>query len=231
MAETGEQQGEPGRQRTPPGAPPFVVGLGASAGGIKALKEFFTHVEPRTNTAFVVILHLSPDHDSQLAAVLQVAAPFPVTQVVDKVHMEPDHAYVIPPNKSLDILDGVLLVKEVTRVEQRRAPVDVFFRALADAHGPRAVCVVLSGTGPNGSAGLKRVKEHGGLAIAQDPDEADYGDMPRNSIATGLVDVVMPVAKMPARIAAYHQRLHRTIRCRRPRPPRPPTIRPCCARS
>jgi two-component system CheB/CheR fusion protein len=117
--------------------------------------------------------------------------------------------YVIPPNKSLNILGDSLVVSGITRVEQRRAPVDVFFRALADAHGARSASVVLSGTGPNGSAGIKRIKEHGGLTIAQDPDEAEYADMPRNAIATGLVDLVLPVAEIPAKIAAYFERLRR----------------------
>jgi two-component system CheB/CheR fusion protein len=184
-----------------------VVGLGASAGGIKALKDFFAHVAPTSGAAYVVILHLSPSHDSRLAEVLQTTARMPVSQVTASVPIEADHVYVVPPNKSLTIADGALVVSEFTRPEQRRAPVDVFFRALADTHGSHSVCVVLSGTGPNGSAGLKRVKEYGGLVIAQDPAEAEYGDMPRNSIATGLVDLVLPVAQMPAKIAAYFDHL------------------------
>jgi hypothetical protein len=180
-----------------------VVGLGASAGGIRALKEFFANVPPQSGIAWVVILHLSPDHDSKLAEVLQTTAPMPVTQVTERVQVEPNHVYVISPNKSLEIKGNALTLSDITRVEQRRAPVDVFFRALADAHGSNSVAVVLSGTGPNGSAGLKRIKEYGGLAIAQDPAEAEYADMPQNSIATGLVDVVLPVAQIPARIAAY----------------------------
>jgi two-component system, chemotaxis family, CheB/CheR fusion protein len=188
---------------------PFLVGLGASAGGIKALKEFFSRVPADSGAAYAVILHLSPDHDSRLAEVLQVTASIPVTQVTRQVAIEPNHVYVVPPNKSLEIADGTLTVEEMTRPEQRRAPVDVFFRALADSYGSRSVCVVLSGTGPNGSAGLKRIKEYGGLAIAQDPKEAEYSDMPRNAIATGLVDFVLPVAEIPPQIAAYHARLWR----------------------
>jgi two-component system, chemotaxis family, CheB/CheR fusion protein len=189
--------------------PPLVVGIGASAGGIKAIKEFFAHVPPDSNAAYVVILHLSPDHDSQLAQVLQTSAAIPVSQVTERVRIAANHVYVIPPNKSLEIVDACLVVKDITRVEQRRAPVDLFFRTLADTHGASSVCVVLSGTGPNGSAGLKRVKEYGGLAIAQDPAEAEYGDMPRNSIATGLVDYILPSADMPGKIAEYFARLRR----------------------
>ena len=106
--------------------PTLVVGLGASAGGIKALKEFFTRVPAKTGAAYVVILHLSPDHDSRLAEVLQVAAAMPVTQVTARVRLEPDHVYVVPPNKSLEAADNHLALSPITRVEQRRAPVVVF---------------------------------------------------------------------------------------------------------
>jgi two-component system CheB/CheR fusion protein len=186
---------------------PMVVGLGASAGGIKALKEFFRNAAPDSGIAYVVILHLSPDFESKLAEVLQATARVPVTQVTEAVDIEPNHVYVVPQSRILDIQGMRLDVTEMTRLEQRRSPVDLFFRALADAHGSRSVCVVLSGTGPNGSAGLKRVKEYGGLAIAQDPNEAEYPDMPLNAIATGLVDLVLPVAHIPARIARFEQHL------------------------
>jgi two-component system, chemotaxis family, CheB/CheR fusion protein len=187
----------------------LVVGIGASAGGIKALKEFFSHVPPHGGVAYVVILHLSPDHDSKLAEVLQTTTPMPVSQVQAATPIEADHVYVVPPNKSLEIADSTLIISEITRPEQRRAPVDVFFRALADSHGSRSVCIVLSGTGPNGSTGLKRIKEYGGLVMAQDPGEAEYADMPHNAIATGFVDLVLPVAEMPARVMAYLEQLRR----------------------
>ena len=185
----------------------FVVGIGASAGGIQAIRRFFEAVPPDTGLAFVVILHLSPDHDSQLASVLQLSSNLPVTQVVDREEVQPNHVYVISPNRSLEVHDGHLSTAEITRIEERRAPVDVFFRTLADSHGPHAACVVLSGTGANGSMGLKRVKEQGGLCVVQDPEEADYTDMPRNSIATGLVDHILPVREIPARILAYRDSL------------------------
>ncbi len=198
---------EPKEQRVQPS---LVIGLGASAGGIKALQQFFANVPARSGAAYVVILHLSPDHDSMLAEVLQTTASIPVEQVRERVTIEPDHVYVIPPHKGLVLDGGDLVLSEMTRVEQRRAPVDIFFRTLADANGTRAVAVVLSGTGPNGSSGIKRVKEHGGLVIAQDPDESDYAEMPRNSIATGLVDFILPVAEMPRRILDCGERLHET---------------------
>ena len=185
----------------------LIVGIGASAGGIQALQKFFAQVAHDSGMAYVVILHLSPDHESQLAEVLQTASPIPVTQVTDGVHVVPNHVYVISPNRSLAMQDGYLALSEITRVEERRAPVDIFFRTLADSQRARAVSVILSGTGANGSMGLKRVKEMGGVAFAQSPTEAEYADMPNNAIATGLVDYVLPVAEIPAKIAGYRERL------------------------
>jgi two-component system CheB/CheR fusion protein len=160
------------RSEPRPGQKLLVVGLGASAGGIEALRSFFSHVPAESGAAYVVILHLSPDHDSKLAEVLQTTASISVTQVTHPVRVEADHVYVVPPNRRLEILDGMLTLSEMTQREHRRSPVDVFFRALADANGSRSVGIVLSGTGPNGSAGLKRVKEYGGLTMAQAPEEA-----------------------------------------------------------
>jgi two-component system, chemotaxis family, CheB/CheR fusion protein len=195
---------------TPDGDENFlVVGIGASAGGVRALRNFFANVPARTGMAYVVILHLSPDHDSQLAEVLQSVSRLPVSKVEQRIRVEPDHVYVIPPNKSLEIEDGHIEAMDVTSHEVRRAPIDIFFRTLAQSHGPRAVSVVLSGTGANGSMGMKRVKEMGGLCIVQDPLEAEYDDMPRHSLATGLVDYILRAAQIPAQIIAYREQLKR----------------------
>ncbi|MDQ3917089.1 MAG: histidine kinase, partial [Acidobacteriota bacterium] len=188
----------------------LVVGLGASAGGIKALKEFFARAPPDSGMAYVVILHLSPEHESHLAEVLQAATEMPVTQVRGSVRIKPNRVYVIPPNRSLAINDGRLALSRVKGVEERRAPVDIFFRTLAESKHERAVSVVLSGTGADGSMGMKRVKELGGICVAQDPREAEYSDMPRHSVATGLVDYVLPVAEIPQRLVAYSERLGQT---------------------
>lgn len=201
------KRAEPAATSDEPAAAMIVVGLGASAGGIPALQQFFTRVPASLNAAYVVILHLSPDHDSQLAQVLQTTTSMPVDQVVEPVLLEPRHVYVISPSHSLKIVDGKLVATEVTRPEERRTPVDVFFRTLADVHRSRAVCVVLSGTGANGSTGLRHVKKQGGLTIVQRPEEAEYADMPRHSIATGLVDYVLPIDEMPAKIAAFQRLL------------------------
>ena len=183
----------------------LVVGLGASAGGIHALKEFFTRVPSDSGMAYVVILHMSPEYESRLAQILQVTSPIPVTQVTERVKIEPDHVYVIPPNQTLAMRDGHLALSAMSGSEARRSPVDLFFRTLAETNQAHAVSVILSGTGANGSMGVKRIKEHGGVAIAQDPREAEYNDMPTNAIATGLVDYILPVAEMPAKILSYKE--------------------------
>jgi two-component system CheB/CheR fusion protein len=181
----------------------FIAGIGASAGGVQAYQEFFENVPAKSGIAYVVILHLSPDYDSKLAQVLQSVAKIPVTQVTEKVKIEPDHVYVVPPNQHLVMQDGSIVVLPNTRIEERRAPVDIFFRTMAEAHGERAVAVILSGTGANGSMGLKRVKESGGAAFVQNPREAEFNEMPRNAIATGFADEVLNVAQLPAKIIAY----------------------------
>ncbi len=178
----------------------LVVGLGASAGGIQALKEFFTQVPDDSDMAYVVILHMSPEHESKLAEILQVTSQIPVTQVRERVKIEPNYVYVIPPNRNLGMRDGHLMLSEMTQREQRRSPVDTFFRTLAEANEERGVSVILSGTGANGSMGMKRIKEHGGVAFVQDPEESEYQDMPRNAIATGMADYVLPVREIPAKI-------------------------------
>jgi hypothetical protein len=187
----------------------FIVGIGASAGGIKALKEFFEHVPPDSGMAYVVILHLSPEHESHLAAILQTSTTLPVAQVIEHVKVEPDNIYVIPPNKTLKMVDGRLELSAVLDMETRRAPVDIFFRTLAETHESRAIGVILSGTGANGSMGIKRLKEKGGLIFVQDVREAEYADMPRNSIATELVDEVLPVAKIPGKILSFIKNISR----------------------
>jgi len=188
-------------------APPeIVVAIGASAGGVAALKEFFVHVPLDTRAAFLVVLHMSPDHESHLSHVLQSATRLPVDRLVERVRLTAGHVYVISPNSSLSVAEGDVVVSAVTTSEQRHAPVDVLFRTLAEAQGAKAVGVVLSGTGPNGSSGIKWIKEHGGLVLVQDPMEAEFADMPRNSLATGLVDYALPVAAMPDTIARYFSR-------------------------
>lgn len=186
----------------------LIAGIGASAGGIQALMEFFGHVPHNSNIAFVVILHLSPDHDSKLAEVLQSVAKIPVVRVDERIKIQPDHVYIVPPNQHLKMDRGHIAVLPNLHLNERRAPIDIFFRTMAEEHGPRSISVILSGTGANGSMGLKRIKERGGACFVQNPREAEFNEMPRNAIATELIDEVLNVSEIPERIIAYRNSIN-----------------------
>jgi two-component system CheB/CheR fusion protein len=180
-----------------------VVGIGGSAGAIPALGRFLEGVTVPSGLVYVVILHLSADHESTLAELLQRHTTMPVVQVRESVDVERDTVYVIPPGRALGMRDGRLEVGELPRAQPRHVAVDLFFRTLAESHGSHATAIVLSGLDGDGAVGIKRIKERGGLTIAQDLDEAEYSGMPRSAIATGMVDWVLPVAEMGRRVARY----------------------------
>lgn len=182
-----------------------VVGLGGSAGGIEALQKFFATMPAKPGLAFVVILHLSPEHESQLAEVLQRSTAMPVIQLQDTARMETDTVYVIPPGKVIESMNGGLRLADLPDERGRHVVVDLFFRTLADTHGPHAAAVVLSGCDADGAIGIKRIKERGGLTIAQDLHEAEHPNMPRAALATRMVDWLLPVAEMAPRLLAYFQ--------------------------
>jgi two-component system, chemotaxis family, CheB/CheR fusion protein len=184
----------------PAATPDFpVVGIGASAGGVEALLAFFEHAPAPMGLALVVILHLPSEPVSHVDEVLQRSARLPVTQVTGATPIEKDHVYIIPPGKHLSAANGYL---HVTERAQQAAPIaiDYFFRTLADAHGTRAMGIVLSGSGSDGAVGLSRIKEAGGMTIAQEPSDAMYPEMPHHAIATGHVDFVLPVAEIPGKL-------------------------------
>lgn len=197
---TEERDGE--LLQRPEGALP-VVGLGGSAGGIAALQRFFTAMPADSGMAFVVILHLSPQHESTLAQLLQRSTAMPVAAATDGVVVEPNSVYVIPPGKFLVAAHGYLALTDVQEPRGKRVAVDTFFRTLAETYGAQSLAVVLSGDGGDGALGMKRIKELGGLTIAQDPDEAEHPEMPRSAIATGVVDWVLGMTEMPAKLLAY----------------------------
>ncbi len=187
------------------GRPLTVVGIGASAGGLRALQLFFESVPADSGMAYVVIMHLDPERESGIAAILQDRTPVPVTQVTRTTTVEADRVYVIPPGHDLEMVDAAIRV--LPRSDHpRHSPVDLFFRTLAEARGADAVAVVLSGTGSDGAAGIRHIREHGGITVAQSPGEADYDGMPAAAIATGQVDLVLPSAHIPAELL----RLRRT---------------------
>ncbi|MFZ5780920.1 MAG: chemotaxis protein CheB [Pseudomonadota bacterium] len=179
-----------------------VVGIGASAGGIAALDTLLPRLRPEGGIAFVVVQHLDPAHESNLTALLDRASTLPVTEAADGMAIEPDHVYVIPRNATLTI-EGDRL--RIGPVQQRKAgirtPIDAFFQSLAAARGENAACVILSGTGSDGTMGLRAIKEQGGLTIAQ--DGAEYDGMMRSAVRTGMVDAVLPLEEIPAKLYDY----------------------------
>ena len=189
------------RSNGPPSGLSFpVVGLGASAGGLGALIQCLESLPADPDMAFVVILHLSASHESNAAAILQRATRMPVRQVTSATPIERNHVYVIPPTHHLSMYDGHLSLTAPQKEKGRHVAIDLFFRTLADVHRERSVGVVLSGTGSDGSVGLARIKEQGGIVIAQSPGEAEYAGMPESAIATGKVDFVLPAADIAPKL-------------------------------
>ncbi|KGF83116.1 chemotaxis protein [Massilia sp. JS1662] len=177
-----------------------VVGIGASAGGLPALLTLFGHMPADNGMAYVVILHLSPKHESTADQVLQRATRMRVIQVTEAVKIEPNCVYVIAPSKQLTMSDGKLIVSEMSRPRGQHIAIDAFFRTLAETQKERAVALVLSGTGGDGATGIGRIKELGGVIIAQSPADAEHDGMPLAAIGTGQVDFILPVAEMPQKL-------------------------------
>jgi len=192
-------------------APCPIVGVGASAGGLEAFQTFLSAAPADAGLAYVLVQHLDPNHESMLADLLGRRTEMPVRQVSDGMNVEPNSVYLIPPNASLSIHDGSLRLSDFSEPRGFRRPIDVFFRSLAQDQGPNAACIVLSGTGADGSEGLRAVKEAGGLTLVQDPDTARYDGMPRSAVATGLVDKILKVGEMPEAIRDYFERGQATV--------------------
>jgi two-component system CheB/CheR fusion protein len=180
-----------------------IVAIGASAGGLEAFEQFFTNMPPNSGMAFVLVQHLDPTHKSILTELVRRYTAMTVLQVEDGMAVAPDTVFVIPPNRYLAILHGNLHLLEPTELPGLRTPIDYFFRSLAEDQKEKAICIVLSGTGTEGALGLRTVKGEGGMGMVQDPDSAKYDGMPRNAIATGLADYILPPAKMPEQLILY----------------------------
>jgi len=193
------------RKRRDPNEPSAVVGLGASAGGVAVLQQFFAGMATDSGLAFVVVMHLAPDFESNLASILQVKTAMPVIQVHEPAHVLPNHVYVIPPNKQLIFENSFLRLVEGQSRAGRRVTIDLFFRTLAQSYGQRAICVILTGSDSDGVIGLKHIRAQGGVTVAQDPQEAEYDSMPLTAISTGMVDWVLPVAQMPTKLIEFVQ--------------------------
>ena len=177
-----------------------IVGIGASAGGLDALKTFFKNIPNDTGFAYVVVVHLSPEHKSFLSEILQQFTVLPVQQVTETIPLKPNQIYVIPPGANLNTIDTHLRLSELDEKRRNRAPIDHFFRTLSNTHDGNAIGIILTGTGSDGSLGIKEIKSRNGIVIVQDPKEAEFDGMPQNAIVTGMVDLVLPLQEIAARI-------------------------------
>ena len=170
--------------------PHCVVGIGASAGGLEALQQFLTFLPSNTGMAFVIIQHLAPNHKSMLVDILGKYNSMPITEIEDGMLVERNHIYMIPPKYNVEIHNNVLNLKEQNSQEISH-PIDIFFRSLANAYENRSVAVILSGTGSDGTNGIRAIKEQNGMIIVQSPESAKFDGMPRNAISTGFVDLML----------------------------------------
>ena len=182
-----------------------IVGIGASAGGLEALETFIDHLPASPGVAIVIIQHLSPKHKSIMGQILQRHTSLPVQEVADGLEVAPNCIYFNAPDREVAIFNGKLHLMEPRTDQVVRLPIDYFFRSLAEDMGERAICIVLSGTGSDGTLGLQAVKGAGGLTMAQEESQAKYPFMPRSAILTGSVDHVLPVEEMPAELGRYLQ--------------------------
>ena len=182
-----------------------IVGIGASAGGLAAFEAFFSGMPVDTDPgiAFVLVQHLDPNHKSMLTDIIRRYTRMQVFEVQDGVTVKPNCVYIIPPNSDLAFLNGGLQLIEPVAARTQRLPIDFFFCSLAQDQHERAIGVVLSGTGSDGTLGAREIKGKGGLVLAQKPESAQYDGMPRSVIATGMVDFELPPAEMPTQIIAY----------------------------
>lgn len=194
--------GDKGRRKRGAG-PLYVVGMGGSAGALEAFEQFFTAMPEDCGLAFVLVPHLDPTHKGMMPELLQRFSRLKVRQAEDGMRVESNSVYVIPPNKDISILHGVLQLLEPSAPRGLRLPIDFFFRHLAEDQGERAVCIIMSGMGTDGTLGLKAIKEKLGMSMVQDPLSAKFEGMPRSAIDTGLVDFISPAADMAVKLLEF----------------------------
>jgi two-component system CheB/CheR fusion protein len=180
-----------------------IAAIGSSAGGIKALSDFFKAVPADSGLAYVVIQHLDPNRHSMLAELLNRLSTVQVTEVRDDPEIKPNRVYVISPNATLTMRDGHLHAERPAEARGRRMPIDAFFRSMANECCERGIGIIMSGFGTDGTLGIKEIKAAGGMVMVQDPEEAEQEGMPRSAIATGMVDRILPAGKMPAELTAF----------------------------
>jgi len=192
-----------------------IVGIGASAGGLEAFERFFSKMPDDCGIAFVLVSHFAPSYKSLMPDLLKKYTKMDVYQVEDGMEVKPNTIYIIPPNKDIILQKGILLLMEPFMSRGIRHPIDAFFRSLAENQNEKAICIVLSGTGTEGTLGLQAVKAEGGFVIVQSPESAVYDGMPRSAIATGLADLILSPEKMPDELLKY---VGRSLKIARKRP-------------
>lgn len=181
----------------------YVVGIGASAGGLEALQEYFKEVPNDIGAAYVVIQHLSPDYKSIMDELLAKCTDMPVMIVEDGIEVEPNHVYLIPPKKEMTMQGRRLILSDQGRTNHVNLAIDIFFKSLSEECGQYAIAVVLSGAGSDGTLGIRYVKENGGMVMVQEPDTATFNSMPMNAIQTGLADYILAPSLMGAAMSSY----------------------------
>lgn len=180
-----------------------ITAVGASAGGLEALKAFFENVPEETPSAYVVIQHLSPDYKSMMGELLKRSTKLPIVEVSNAMEVKPGHIYLIPPINNLILKDGLLCLMEKPKNQKLNLPIDMFFESLSKEKKEKAIGVILSGTGSDGTRGARAIKENDGMIMVQEPEEAQFDGMPKSAINTGLVDYVLPVNDMGAELLNF----------------------------
>jgi two-component system CheB/CheR fusion protein len=183
--------------------PIHYVGMGASAGGLEAIEEFFKRMPEKSGLAFIVVQHLSPDYKSLMVELLSKKTRIPVHRSVDGMTVEPDNVYMIPPKKNLSIFHNKLVLKDKDTTRGINLPIDIFLRSLAEDKAERAIAIILSGTGSDGTRGVRAIKENGGMVMVQDEASSKFNGMPRAAISTGVADFILPPKEMPDQLMAY----------------------------
>ena len=184
-----------------------IVGIGASAGGLEAFEQFFRHVPPECDMAFVLVPHLDPEHASILTEILQRTTAMPVVEAQDQMAVAPNSVYVIPPNRDMAIFHGALQLSVPELPRGQRMPIDTFLRSLAEEQGEKAIGVILSGTGTDGTLGLRAIHGAGGVSLVQEPATAKYNGMPMSALQAGFATYTLPVEKMPEQLLGYVRNL------------------------
>ncbi|KOR29741.1 chemotaxis protein CheR, partial [Achromatium sp. WMS2] len=183
--------------------PMYYVAVGASAGGLEAIEAFFKHMPLDTGLAFILVQHLSPDYKSLMPELLENRTEIPVFRAENNMQVLANHIYLITPRKNLTIFHGRLLLQDQERSGGLNLPIDIFFKSLSEDQGEKAIGIILSGTGSDGTRGARAIKEVGGMVMVQSEESAKFDGMPRSVIATGLADFILTPEDMAAQLQAY----------------------------